>query len=114
MTIKAFLQAISNAKGMQILWRVVLASVLGFIFLSVFIAGVASLGSALFHLSKATLMLWLMLIGIVLYCCLVMWIFASNKLMRCSVIIIAGIVISSAALYAGDMLHKNHQPVESR
>ena len=111
MTIKVF---ISNAKRMQILWRVVLASVVGFIFLSVLIAGAASLGSALFNLSKATLMLWFMLIGIILYCCLVMWIFASNKLMRCSVIIIVGIVVSSAALYTGDIFHKNYQLVESR
>ncbi|MGO2390348.1 MAG: hypothetical protein ACTH7Q_06205 [Pseudoalteromonas sp.] len=112
MIIKA-LQKISNTQRMQTLWRVVLASVVGFVFLSVFIAGVASLGSALFALSKATLMLWLMLIGIILYCCLVMWIFASNKLMRCSLIIIIGITVSSAALYAGDML-KKHQLVEPR
>lgn len=46
MIIKA-LQKISNTQRMQTLWRVVLASVVGFVFLSVFIAGVASLGSAI-------------------------------------------------------------------
>ncbi|MCK7458757.1 hypothetical protein [Idiomarina aminovorans] len=80
---------------LEITYRIMLATFGGFIFTLIVTVFTPELFLWLFGWNKATSLLWMMLLSFGVYCGLVMWIIATRKLLKTSLILLVfGIALS--------------------
>ncbi|MGO2012381.1 hypothetical protein [Pseudoalteromonas undina] len=79
-------------------WRIVLAILGSYITVSLFNAVIANLLAVLLDMDKATTFLWMMLLSFLFYSLLVLWVFASNKLLKTSLQLTVVIVVLFSTL----------------
>jgi len=104
---------IANAPSkLTISYRVLLATVGGFIFTLIVTVFTPELFLWLFGWNKGTALMWMMLLSFGVYCGLVMWIIATRKLLKTSLILLlCGIILSFG--FTQLQSHNAGQPAET-
>ena len=97
---------------LTISYRILLASVGGFLFTLIVTVFTPELFLWIFGWNKATALMWMMLLSFGVYCGLVMWIIATRNLLKTSLILlICGIVLSFGFMQLQS--HNAQQPAQT-